>query len=337
MCKPRRGGCEGSSARPGRRLCLCWGTEPGRTGCPVGFANLPAAQQRRMGTRCRSRHVAASPQPLKVILLWESRMSAAGQMLLPRCKTQYWSMQTLQTAAGAAAGFVPSAQVTGCSFGCGHIKQTGTRGLLWRSLLQGMSPAWVSSVPSSPRGSSACLANALSFPTCLLGAVARSVPRHGCSLGTDPMAPPPPAGMPASAGRVLFSAATLCPVPFLKGQGKFSNRETSLIFLAVPFTVSDPIPIIPWSPKASSCHLHAVFLCRLFFIRALGERRTEEVHEPQQTTAPFYFPCCRVLYRAHRGLIKSRSPRNVSAFCISNTTFLHIMGNTKLERIFAMC
>lgn len=173
-----------------------------------------------------------------------------------------------------------------------------------------------------------CSLPALRLPALL------EMPGHACSLGTDTVVPLLLAGMLLSSGRALFSTPVPCALSQRAGE---VWQQRPHYFFGCPFTVSDPIPTIPWSPRDSSCHLHAAFLCRLFFIWVLGERRTEEVHEPQQTTSHFYFPYCRVLYRACRVLIKPRSPRNVSAFCISTTTFLHVTGNTKLECTFAMC
>lgn len=135
MCKPWTGACEGSSARAGRRLCPRSGEGAWLADgcvCPWDLSALLQAQQRRKGTHRRGRHVAASQKLVRVILLREGRMSAAGQMLLPHCRTWYRSVQTLQAVAGATARCVPSAQVTRCPFGCRHMKQTGTRGLVWR-------------------------------------------------------------------------------------------------------------------------------------------------------------------------------------------------------------
>lgn len=125
----------GSSALPECRLCLRSGEGTWlATGCTCLWdlsAFLPA-QQRRKGTRRCTRHVAASRQLIRVTLLWDCRMSAAGQILLPQCKTLYQSPQTLQAVVGATARCFPSAQATCCSFGCSHMKQTGTNGLFWR-------------------------------------------------------------------------------------------------------------------------------------------------------------------------------------------------------------
>lgn len=200
--------------------------------------------------------------------------------------------------------------------------------------LQPMFPAWVSSVPTLAVGSSARLADALLFSGYLPARSCHLLSAQACLLAGDI-----PSGSPSSSRHacILWESPPLgshpCALcPFSNGRGSLAAE--TLYFFGCPFTVSDPIPTIPWGPRASSCHLHAVFLCRLFLIQVLGERRTEEVHKPQQTTSHFYFPYCRVLCRA---LIKPRSPRSVSVFCISTTTFLHITGNTKLEHIFATC
>lgn len=271
-------------------------------------------------------------------------MSAAGQMLLPHCKPLYWSMQTLQAVAGATARCVPSAQATHCSFGRSHMKQTGTRGLFWRppcSKCPLPGSVWESSILSSCNRQ-LCLPGRCSLVLCLHSDYLSSWSCHllcaqACLLAGDGHSGSPSSGRHAS---ILWESPLLCShpralCPFSKGRGSLAAEIS--IFFGCPFTVCDPIPTIPWSPRASSCHPHAVFLCRLFFIWVLRERRTEEVHEPQQTTSHFYFPYCRVLYRACKVLIKLRSLRNVSAFCISTTTFLHVMGNTKLECTFATC
>ena len=119
--------------------------------------------------------------------------------------------------------------------------------------LQQMSPAWVSSVPSSACLPDALLFSACTLPTCPLGAAAGLVPSHDHSLGTDPSS----SRQAWSSRRALFSAAT--PVPCaLSQRAEEVWQQRPRYFSGCPFAISDPLPTVPWSPRSSSCHLRRI-------------------------------------------------------------------------------
>lgn len=146
-------------------------------------------------------------------------------------------------------------------------QQTGTPGLFWRPPaaanvwclgVRGRAPPAPLATGSSASVADVLLLSACTRTTCPLRAATCSAPRPACSPRWKQCFP-----LLRQVGEP--SSLQPPPCPFSKGRGSLA-AETSLIS-GCPFTVSDPIPTIPttpWSPRASSCHLHAVFLRRLF-------------------------------------------------------------------------
>lgn len=289
----------GSSALPECRLCLCSGEGTWlATGCTClwDLSAFLRAQQRRKGTRRRTRHVAASRQLIRVTLLRDCRMSAAGQILLPQCKILYQSLQTLQAVVGATARCFPSALAMCCFFGCSHVKQTGTNGLFWRppcSKYPLPGSVWENSILSSCNRRF-CLAGRCSPALCLHSDY---LPSWRCP------------GMPAHWGQTQWfpffwqacccppgepSSPPLCPVPFLKGQGKFGSRDLT-IFLAVPSLSLTPFPPFPGAPETPAAIYMQLFFVDCFLSGSWEREEQRRCMSLNKQLPIFIFPiaeCC---------------------------------------------